>query len=251
MVQLFEEHGVPRCKVWLTLEPHPLQPGWRSLDSETLGFRAHDTTEATAMHALTTFCAFHPLEMATHPIGLFLAAKKDKPMWKDRVDHVKEVWELFPRATARLTARCMSALYRLQVLQREAMSQLMGLAQDAKVTITYWEDLVVDLSTELVEKDLQTKQMSTQIRELEQQVEERNHTIEVLENQLQNTQQQLEEANEHLDMHHLEMHQDMDADEDVDIKGEDPEPASSMDTANVARSGGPPSSESSIASYAH
>ena len=37
-VQLFKEHGVPRCKVWLALEPHPLQLGWRSLDSEALGF---------------------------------------------------------------------------------------------------------------------------------------------------------------------------------------------------------------------
>jgi hypothetical protein len=26
-VQLFEEHRVPRCKVRMTLEPHPLQPG--------------------------------------------------------------------------------------------------------------------------------------------------------------------------------------------------------------------------------
>jgi hypothetical protein len=26
-VQLFEEHWVPRCKVRMTLEPHPLQPG--------------------------------------------------------------------------------------------------------------------------------------------------------------------------------------------------------------------------------
>jgi hypothetical protein len=107
---------VPRCKVWLTLEPHPLQPGWCSLDSETLGFRAHDTTEAATMHALTTFYAFHPLEMVTHPIGLFLAAKEDDPMWKDRVDHAKEVWALFPRATSQLTVRCMSALYRLQYL---------------------------------------------------------------------------------------------------------------------------------------
>jgi hypothetical protein len=24
---------VPRCRVRMTLEPHPLQPGWRSLDS--------------------------------------------------------------------------------------------------------------------------------------------------------------------------------------------------------------------------
>jgi TolA-binding protein len=75
-------------------------------------------------------------------------------MWQDWVDHTKEVWALFLGATARLTVRCMSALYRLQDLQREAMSQLMGLAKDAKVTITDREDLVVDLSTELVEKDL-------------------------------------------------------------------------------------------------
>jgi hypothetical protein len=69
-------------------------------------------------------------------------------------------------------------------------------------------------------------------------VEERNHTIEVLENQLQTTQQQLEEANEHLDMHHQEMHQDIEADEVVDIKGEDPQLAPSLDSTSVARSGG-------------
>jgi hypothetical protein len=62
------------------------------------------------------------------------------------------------------------------------MPHLMGLAQDAKVTILDRKDLVVDLSTELVEKDLQTEQMGTQIHELEEQVQERNHTIEVLEN---------------------------------------------------------------------
>jgi hypothetical protein len=39
-------------------------------------------------------------------------------------------------------------------------------------------------------------------------------------------------------MHHQEMHQDMEVDEDVDIEGEDPEPASSLDTTSIARSGG-------------
>jgi hypothetical protein len=48
-VQLYEEHRVPCCRVWLTLEANPLQPGWRSLDSETIGFRADDTIEAAAM----------------------------------------------------------------------------------------------------------------------------------------------------------------------------------------------------------
>jgi hypothetical protein len=52
-------------------------------------------------------------------------------------------------------------------------------------------------------------------------------------------------------MHHQEI-QDMEAegaDEDVDIEGgEEPEPASSLDTAS---SGRPPSLESSVASFAH
>ena len=76
-VQQFEKHRVPRCRVRMTLEPHPLQPGWRSLDSEYFGYRAEDTIEAIALHGLTTFCGFHPLELATHPIGLFPAERED------------------------------------------------------------------------------------------------------------------------------------------------------------------------------
>jgi hypothetical protein len=230
-VQMFEEHRVPRCRVRMTLEPHPLQPGWRSLDSKSFRFRAEDTIEYTALHVLTTFCGFHPLELSTHPIGLFPAKKEDDPMWKDRVEHAKDVWALYPGQTAHLTVRCMNALYHLQAVQSEAMSQLMGIVESTKITLDNREDLVVDLSTELVEKDLQVEQMATQIQELEDQVGARENTIEVLEDQLLTTQQQLEEANQHLDMHHQEI-QDMEAegtDEDVDIEGgEEPEPTSSF-----------------------
>jgi chromosome segregation ATPase len=101
-----------------------------------------------------------------------------------------------------------------------------------------------------VEKDLQVEQMANHIQELKDQVEARENTIEVLEDQLQNTQQQLKEANQHLDLHHQEI-EDMEAegaDEDIDIEGgEEPEPASSLDTAS---SGRPPSPESSVASFA-
>jgi uncharacterized coiled-coil protein SlyX len=88
--------------------------------------------------------------------------------------------------------------------------------------------------------------LSDEIHELEELVGTRENTIEVLEDQLLNTQQQLVEANEHLDMHHQEIH-DGKADEDVDIEGGE-EPASSVDTAS---SGRPPSPESSVASFAH
>ena len=102
------------------MELHPLQPAWRSLDSESFGFRADDTIESMALHVLTTFCGFHPLEMSTHPIGLFPSEKEDDPMWKD-------LWALYPRHTAHLMVRCIIALYRLQALRGEAMSQLMVL----------------------------------------------------------------------------------------------------------------------------
>jgi predicted nucleic acid-binding Zn-ribbon protein len=131
------------------------------------------------------------------------------------------------------------------------MSQLMGLVESTKITLDNREDLVVDLSIELVEKDLQVEQMATQIQEVEEQVGARKNTIEVLEDQLLTTQQQLEEANQHLDLNHHEI-QDMEAegaDEDVDIEGgEESEPASSLETAG---SGRPPSPESSVASFAH
>jgi hypothetical protein len=180
-VQLFEEHRVPRCRVRMTLRPHPLQPGWRSLDSKSFGFRTDDTIAATTLHVLTTFCGFHPLEMSTHPIGLFPADKEDDPMWKYRVEHAKDVWALYPGHTAHLTVRCMCALYRLQALRGEAMSQLMGLVESTKITLDNREDLVVDLSTELVEKDLQVEQMANHIQELEDQADARENTIEVLE----------------------------------------------------------------------
>jgi hypothetical protein len=151
-VQLFEEHRVPRCRVRMTLEPHALQSGWRSLDSESYGFRAEDTIESIALHGLTIFCGFHPFELSTRPISLFPAAKEDDPMWKDRVEHAKDVWALYPGQTAHLTVWCMNALYRLQAVQGEAMPQLMGLVESTKITLDNREVLVVDLSTKLVER---------------------------------------------------------------------------------------------------
>jgi hypothetical protein len=48
----------------------------------------------------------------------------------------------------------MSVLYRLQDLQSDAMEHLANIAQTTKLTLDSREDFVVDLSSELVEKDL-------------------------------------------------------------------------------------------------
>jgi hypothetical protein len=78
-------------------------------------------------------------------------------MWCNRVSHVKDVWAMHPDQVGRITVECMSALYRLQVLQSDAMAHLTNLAQTTKITLDSREYFMVDLSSELVEKDLQVE----------------------------------------------------------------------------------------------
>jgi hypothetical protein len=54
-VQQFEKHRVPRCRVRMTLEPHSLQPGWRSLDSESFGYRAEDNEREMCPWAISKY----------------------------------------------------------------------------------------------------------------------------------------------------------------------------------------------------
>jgi hypothetical protein len=161
-------------------------------------------------------------------------------MWCNRVSHVKNVWAMYPDLVGRVTVQCMSALYRLQALQSDAMALLANSAQTAKLTLDSREDFVVDLSTELVEKDLQVERLSQRITTLEQQVEIRDNTIDVLENQLHDVQRELE------DMHHLEM----EANEAGSEEEEAPEELGPAPSANGTTSAMPPSPISSVASTA-
>jgi hypothetical protein len=69
----------------------------------------------------------------------------------------------------------MSALYRLQALQSDTMTHLANIAQTTKLTLDSREDFVVNLSSELVENDLQVERLSQRIATLEQQVEIRDN----------------------------------------------------------------------------
>jgi hypothetical protein len=93
--------------------------------------------------------------MLMHPLGLFPAEKRDDPMWCDRMWHAMNVWALHLEQVGRVMTQCMSALYRLQALHSKAMTLLTSLAQTTKTTLDDREVFVVDLSFELVEKDLQ------------------------------------------------------------------------------------------------
>jgi TolA-binding protein len=182
--------------------------------------------------------------MMMHPLGLFLAEKRDDPMWCNRVSHVKDVWAMHPNQVGRITVQCMSALYRLQALQSDTMAHLTDLTQTTKITLDSLDDFVVGLTSELVEKDLQVEQLSQRIGTLEQQVEIQDNTIDIQEIQLHDVQEELEEANDHLEMHH----QDMEANEAGSEGEEDPEELELAPGPNVTPSGRPPSPASSVAS---
>jgi hypothetical protein len=75
-------------------------------------------------------------------------------------------------------------------------------------------------------------------------VEIRDKTIDVLENQLRNVQEELKEANDHLEMHHL----DMEANEAESDGEEAPEELGPAPGINVTPSEMPSSPVSSVAS---
>ena len=77
-------------------------------------------------------------------------------------------------------------------------------------------------------------------------MEIRDKTIDVLENQLHDVQRELEEANDHLDMHHLEM----EANEARNEGEEAPEELGPAPGFNGTTSAMPPSPASSVASTA-
>ena len=77
-------------------------------------------------------------------------------------------------------------------------------------------------------------------------MEIRDNTIDVLENQLHDVQQELEEANDHLDMHHLEMEAN-----EAGSKGEEaPKELGPAPGTNATASEMPTSPVSSVASTA-
>jgi hypothetical protein len=207
----------------------------------------NDTTEAVAMKTLTTFCGYHPLEMLMHPLGLFPAEKKDDPMWCNCVSHVKDVWAMYPDLVGRVTIQCMSALYRLQALQSDAMAHLANIAQTTKLTLDSREDFVVKLVLRVGGEGSAGGKAEPAYHHLGAAGGDSRQHYDVLENQLHDVQRELEEANDHLDMHHLEM----EANEAGSEGEEAPEELGPAPGANGTTSAMPPSPASSVASTAH
>jgi hypothetical protein len=69
----FERLGVPRCRVIVTVLPHPDHADWFNLSFVYWGFITHETVESAALRVLTDFCDHNPTVVALCPFGLFPA----------------------------------------------------------------------------------------------------------------------------------------------------------------------------------
>jgi hypothetical protein len=109
-----ERLGFPRCRVIITVLPHPDHADWFDLSFIDWGFRGHESVESTALRVLTDFCDHNPTVVALSPFGLFPAVSPHDPAWLDRMDHLKELLMLAKLLDVTQTlVRCLNVVFTL------------------------------------------------------------------------------------------------------------------------------------------
>jgi hypothetical protein len=117
VVSEFERLGVPRCRVIVTVLPHPDHADWFNLSFVYWGFITHETVESDALRVLTDFCDHNPTVVDLSPFGLFPAVSPHDPAWLDRMDHLRELLLLAePLDVTQTLARCLNVVFTLQGL---------------------------------------------------------------------------------------------------------------------------------------
>jgi hypothetical protein len=116
-VSEFERYGVPRCRVIVTVLPHPDHADWFDLSFIYWGFITHEVVESAALRVLMDFCDHNPTVVALSPFGLFPAVSPHDPTWLDRMDHLRELLTLAePLDVTQTLARCLNVVFTLQGL---------------------------------------------------------------------------------------------------------------------------------------
>ena len=81
--------------------------------------------------------------------GLFPAHDPADPLWRDRMANVATVATLNPVGALRTTALCLDVLYRLQIFQSYATTQLVDQAQALHLTVQLRDEQLREASDEL------------------------------------------------------------------------------------------------------
>jgi hypothetical protein len=104
----YDEEGVPRCRVKMTVPPHPTLSLWQPIEVNVIGHRLANTFEAAAMEAIHIFYDQHPEEVAGYPIGLFPAMDSRDPEWTFRVTYCDHLLGNLAGETLRTAVRFMN-----------------------------------------------------------------------------------------------------------------------------------------------
>jgi hypothetical protein len=99
-VSEFEHYGVPRCRVIVTVLPHPDNADWFDLSFIYWGFITHEVVESAALRVLTDFCDDNPTVVALSPFELFPVVSPHDPAWLNRMDHLRQLLSLADRWTS-------------------------------------------------------------------------------------------------------------------------------------------------------
>jgi hypothetical protein len=104
----YQEEGVRRCRVRMTIPQHPFHSQWQPIEVDVVGYRIVDTIEVAALEAIYLFCNQHPREVAGQPIGLFLTTVPNDPEWNLKVVPESHRLEGSAEETLRGTIRFMN-----------------------------------------------------------------------------------------------------------------------------------------------
>jgi hypothetical protein len=80
----YQEEGVHRARVRMTIPQHPFRSQWQPIEVNMMGYQIVDTIEGAALEAIYHFCNHHPKEVAGQPIGLFSTTNPNEPEWNLR-----------------------------------------------------------------------------------------------------------------------------------------------------------------------
>jgi hypothetical protein len=201
----YQEEGIYRARVRMTIPQHPLRSQWQLIEIEVMGYRIVDTIEGATLEAIYVFCNQHSREVAGQPIGLFATTDPNELEWNLRVVPESHRLEGPPEEALRGMMRFMNVQYHYQLLLHREMGQLVNavrsLYREADRHITQ----VDQLRALMIEKDGIIATQNETIHHREDQINESDATItqcnmiiEFLQEQIHDLILEVDDANAHI-----------------------------------------------------
>jgi hypothetical protein len=90
--QLYEEHGLQRCEVYVDIPSHPRLPDGSPWSTWAIGADMDDAMEKATHMALTALCSQNLAATAGTPISLYPIQNRSDTEWKACMDEVGNVF---------------------------------------------------------------------------------------------------------------------------------------------------------------